>query len=259
MASLPLLNAWKKRSLILHFSWLNLKLRFKGTALGLFWAGLEPLFIFSILYIVFTNIRDITEPDFAIYLIVGVLFYHLFSRGTSGGLISLRQNSSILKSLNIDKEIFPIISTGTICIFLFVQIGVLFGLMPVFSFVPTWTIVFLPVLFGLFLILVLGLNYLLSVLYVFFKDVQMIWNVVVYALFFVSPILWRVKDVEGILLHVQNINPIGQIIELGHKLVVFGEVPPINDWLYTAAFVFGILFLGYGLFKKYENKIAELV
>lgn len=259
MVSLPLLSTWKKRSLILHFSWLNLKLRFKGTTLGLLWAGLEPLFIFSILYVVFTNIRDRTEEDFAIYLIVGVLIYHLFSRGTSGGLLSLRQNSSILKSLNISKEIFPIISTGTVCLFLFVQMGVLFGLMPVFGFVPSWTIVFLPVLFALFLLLVLGLNFLLSVLYVFFRDIQLVWNVLVYALFFISPILWRVKNVDGILLDIQNINPIGQIIELGHKVVVFGEVPPINDWLYTAAFVFGILFFGYWLLKKYESKVAELV
>jgi len=42
-------------------------------------------------------------------------------------------------------------------------------------------------------------------------------------------------------------------------VVVFGEVPPINDWLYTAAFVFGILFFGYWLLKKYESKVAELV
>ncbi len=259
MASLPLMSLWDKRSLILHFSWMNIKLRFKGTYLGLLWAALEPLFMFSILYVVFTNLRITTREDFAIYLIVGVLLYHLFSRGTGLGLTSITQNAGLLKSLRTNREIFPVIATGSTCLFLFVQIGVLFGLMPVFDFVPSWTIVFLPIVFGLFLVLVLGASYLLSTLYVYVKDIQPIWNVLVYALFFVSPVLWRLDEVDGILLEIQKINPIGQIIELAHKVVAYGEVPPLNEWLYAAAFVFGILFFGYAVFHRCQSKIVERI
>ena len=46
------------------------------------------------------------------------------------------------------------------------------------------------------------------------------------------------------------------LIELGHKLV-FGEIPSLTDWLYTSVFVFGILFFGFYLFNKFENKISE--
>lgn len=254
---MPLISLWEKRSLILYFSILNLKLRFKGTYLGLLWAAIEPLIIFSILYTVIITIRSVEKEDFAIYLIVGVLFYHLFSRGTISGMNSIVQNGSILKSLNVQKEIFPVISTGTVCIFMLVQMVDLFALMPIFDFVPSWTILFLIPLLILFLVLILGVSYFLSVLYVYVRDVQQIWGILIYALLFVSPIFWYVNDVDGILLHIQHVNPLGQIIELAHKIVVFGEIPAVVEWLYVLGIVLGIFFAGYAVFKKYEARMVE--
>jgi len=72
-----------------------------------------------------------------------------------------------------------------------------------------------------------------------------------------SPIFWSVKDVSGILLMIQQINPIGQLIEIAHALVIYKEVPPLSDWLYTTVFVFAILFVGYFVFQKFAPKVAE--
>jgi len=238
---------------------MNIKLRFKGTYLGLFWSVLEPLFMFTILFVVFTSIRQSPREDFAIYLIVGVFFYHLFSRGTTGGLVSLVHNGGILKSLKINKEIFPVIATGTTIIFLLVEMLVLFGLMPIFNFIPTWTIVYFPIVLVLFIVLVLGISYLFSILYVFVRDVQPIWTVVTYSLLFVSPIFWFLSEVDGILLEIHKFNVLGQIIEMAHKTIVFGEIPSLNEWLYTSSIIFAIFFIGFVLFKKFENKIAERV
>ena len=131
--------------------------------------------------------------------------------------------------------------------------------MPVFSFVPTWTIIYFPVILVLFLGLVLGISYLLSILYIFVRDIQPVWTVISYALIFVSPIFWYLSEVDGILLEIHKINVLGQIIELAHKIIVFGEIPPLYDWIYTTSIVVGILIVGFGLFKKFENKVAERV
>ena len=117
---LPMINLWSKRSLILHYSLLNMKLRYKGTSLGLIWAGLEPLFMFLILYVVFTSIRS-QRDDFGIYLISGILMFNLFQRGTISGLSSLVDNGGIMKSLKIKKELFPVASTGTTAFFVILQ------------------------------------------------------------------------------------------------------------------------------------------
>jgi len=257
MISLPLIGILDKGSLISHLSWMNLKLRFKGSYLGLIWAGLEPLLMFLILYVVFSSIRTGPKENFGMYLIVGILLYHLFARGTMSGLTSLKENGSILKSMNLPKELFPVIATVTTCLFLFVQLGVLFGLMPIFNFVPGWAIVLLPILLLLFMVLVLGACYLLSILFIYVKDVQPFWGVFLYAAMFTSPIFWYISEVDGILLIIHQFNPLGQIIELAHKLIIFNEFPSLTEWLSTSAIIFGIFFTSFVIFKKLEKNVVE--
>ncbi len=258
LVSLPLVNLWKYRSLIKYFALLNIKIRFKNTYLGFIWAALEPMLYFTILYVVFTSIRD-TGENFAIYLITGVMFYHIFARGTSGGIGSLTGNTATIRSINIRKEFFPVVATAAIGLLAFVDLGVFFGLMPVFEFVPTWTIILLPIPLFLLLLLILGFTYLLSITTVYVRDIQNIWGILVHALLFVSPIFWRLDSVDGILLSIQKINPLGQLIEISHKLVIDGEIPALSEWLYTTTFIVAIFFFGYFIFQKLEGKIPEVL
>lgn len=256
MVFFPLVNLWKKRSFVFHFAILNIKMRFKNTYLGFLWAALEPLLYFVVLYVVFTSIRE-TEESFAIYLITGIMLFHIFARGTSGGLISLTTSGGIIKSVYINREFFPVVATAAIGLLAFVDIGVFFGLMPIFQFVPSWTIILLPIPLILLVVLILGLSYFLSIINVFVRDIQPLWTILVYTLLFASPIFWYVNDVEGILIVIQKINPLGQLIEISHNLVIDGQIPPLNDWIYTTSIVFGIFYLGYAIFRKFEDKIVE--
>jgi len=256
LVSLPLVQLWDKRSLILHFAILNIKIRFKSTYLGVVWAAIEPLLTFIVLFVVFTSIRG-QDEDFAIYLISGIMLYHIFLRGTTGGLGSLTSNSGILKSLNTKREFFPVVATAAIGILALVDIAVFFALMPVFQFTPAWTLVLLPIPIFLVLILVLGMSYLLSIATVFVRDIQHIWTIFAHTLLFVSPIFWYLENVDGVLSVIQKINPLGQLIELTHGLVIYKQIPILSDWIYTTIFVIAIFFIGYFVFHKYEGRITE--
>jgi len=256
MAMFPMVNLWSMRRLVFYFAILNIKMRTKNTYLGILWVGLEPLLYFLVLYVVFTTIRDVSS-DFPIYLITGITIYHIFTRGTTGGLGSLLANAGIIKSINIKKEFFPVVSTTSAIILSVVTIGIFFGLMPIFQFVPPVTIIFLPLVLPLLFVLILGFSYLLSVLNIFVRDVQHVWAILMLSLLFVSPIFWYLDETDGILLEIQRFNPVGQLIEIAHKLVLFGEIPPLSDWLYTSLLVFVIFSVGYLTFKKFENKVAE--
>jgi len=253
---LPLVNLWNKRSLVYHFAILNIKMRFKNTYLGFLWAAVEPLLYFIVLYVVFTSIRERPE-NYAIYLITGIMLFHIFARGTSGGLISLTTSGGIIKSFSVNREFFPVIATVAISILAFVDVGVFFGLMPVFQFIPTWTIILLPIPLVLLMFLILGLSYFLSVISVFVRDIQPLWTIFVHTLLFISPIFWRIENVKGILLQIQKINPLGQLIEISHKLVINGEIPALGEWAYTTLYILVIFFLGYFVFRKLEDKIVE--
>ena len=256
LVSLPLIKLWDQRSLIFHFSLMHIKLRYKGTNLGFIWAALEPLFYFVLLYDVFTSIRISTKEDFPIYLITGIIIYHLFSKGTIGGLNCLRSNQGILKTLSLNRMFFPIVSTAATTILMMVELMVFFSMMPFLGFSPSWTLLLYPLIIILLLSLVLGMSFFLSILYIRIPDIQPFWSVFVFTLLFMSPIFWSVDEASGILLSIQQINPVGQIIELAHQLV-FYEIPEINDWLYTSSIIFSILVLGYLFFRKFNNNIVE--
>ncbi len=136
------------------------------------------------------------------------------------------------------------------------EIGIFFGIMPIVSFIPSWTLIMMPLVIVLLLALILGLSYFLSILYVKVPDIQPLWTVLTYALLFVSPIFWSIDQANDILLSIQQINPLGQIIEIAHK-IVFNEIPAVEDWLKTSLIVFVILIAGYVFFKKFEKGIVE--
>lgn len=247
----------KKISWVVNFAILNIKTRYQSTYLGIVWAALEPLLYFSILYVVFSSIR-VTGEDFAIYLITGVMFFHIFTRGTSGGLNSLTSNSGIIKSINTNKIFFPIVATFATLILAIVDVSVFFILMPIFQFVPNWTILLLPIPIVLLFLLILGVSYFLSVVNVMVRDIQYLWIIITHSLLFISPIFWKISDVnEGVLLTIQQINPLGQVIELTHKIVLDGTIPSIDEWLYTTGIIVGIFLFGYFVFHKLEKRITE--
>lgn len=256
MISVPFAKVWDKKSLIFHFAVTSIKLRYRGTYLGVVWAALEPLLMFVLLFVVFSSIKEVNKENFAIYLITGIMIYHLFIKGTMAGLGSIRDNGGILKSLNVQKEFFPVVTTGSTTLLMFVTLGVFFGLMPVFQFVPQVSLIFLPLVLALLLILVLGVSYFLSIINVYMRDIQPIWAIFAYALIFVTPIFWYIEDVKGILIDIHGINPLGQIIELGHK-IVFGNIPTLTEWGYATVLVLGIFFSGYIMFQKFEGKTSE--
>ncbi len=256
MVSFPLVDFSSKKSLILNFAWINIKIRYGGTYLGFLWTVLEPMILFIFLYLLFESIRITRREDFAIYLFTGIILYHAFTKGTLSGLASLKDNNSMLSSLNIKREFFPLVATVTTAILLLVEVGVYFGLMPFFQFIPGLEILLLPVVLILFLFLVLGMSYILSIIFVYTKDIQPLWAVFVHALFFITPIFWYLEDGKGIVLEIQKINPLGQLIEISHQ-IVFGNIPPLNDWLYTTVIIFGIFFAGYALFQKFEKNAME--
>lgn len=257
MSSQPFERLWSMRSTIVQFALINLKIRFQNTYLGFLWGAIEPLLYFIVLYVVFTGIRNRTEEYFPIYLISGIMIFQIFTRGTSGGAVSLTGNSTILKSLNINKEFFPLVATVAMGILSIMDLAVFFALMPVFHFVPTLTIVLLPIPIFLLMVLILGISYLLSIANVYAKDIQHLWTIFTYALLFVSPIFWYVKDANSILLLIQTINPLGQLIEIVHTLTISNSIPSIQEWVYTSSSIFIIYMVGWFVFRNFKQKIVD--
>ncbi len=258
MTSIPLVNLWSKRSLVYHFAKLNIKIRFKGTYLGFLWAAIEPTLTFLLLWVVFTNIRE-REENFAVYLITGLIIYHIFARGTFTGLTSIQSHLGIIKAFKMRGEFFPVSAGLTTFLLMLVEIVIFFSILIAFQYIPTWTVVAYPLVILLLITLILGISYFLSIIFIFFKDIQLAWGIIIHAFFFMSPIFWYLEGSGEFLRTIHLVNPIGQIIELSHHLIIYGTIPPLMDWIHTTVFIVAIFFAGFAVFQLLEKKVVEAV
>jgi ABC-type polysaccharide/polyol phosphate export permease len=249
-------DLWKIKSTILFLSITELKLKYRGAVLGFFWSVLEPLAQLGILYLVFSALRSADET-FVIYLFSGLIMIHLFSRTTVQGMNSLVNKKSIIVSLNIKKIIFPLSGILTILYMIGIEVGIFFLFVIILKIEITYTILQLPFIFGLLIIFSTGVSLLLSIIRLYFKDIQSIWGIVVMSLIFITPVFWHVKDMPSEIASLFLLNPLAMMMEMAHKVILYGTLPTTNEYVYAIVSSFVVLLLGWVVFGKTESKIVE--
>ena len=243
--------------MILNFAITDLKTRYRNTYLGYFWSLIEPLAFFGVLYLVFNIAFPTNTENYALYLFLGIMLYHGFSRGTSHGMNSIVSKSGIVSRVALPMEIAVVSTTLSSFISLLLDVSVFLVLMAALQFLPPSTIIFLPILLGLEFVLMLAVSLPLSVLSVFYKDLEYVWQVVMQLGFWVSPIAYRFDSFPATLRAIIGYNPIGGIIDLSHWLILGTDKVPEYYLFYTAIIPFVILFWGYAIFKAYSSKVVE--
>lgn len=249
-------DLWKIKSTIVFLSITELKLKYRGALLGFFWSVLEPLAQLGILYLVFSALRSADE-NFIIYLFSGLIMIHLFSRTTVQGMNSLVNKKSIIISLNIPKIIFPLSGILTILYMVGIEVGIFFLFMIILKIEITLTILLLPVIFGILIIFATGVSLLLSIIRLYFKDIQSIWGIVVMSLIFITPVFWRVEEMPSEIVSLFLLNPLAMMMEMAHKVILYDTIPTINEFVYAIVSSFVVLLIGWILFVKTEAEIVE--
>jgi len=250
------MDLWKIRNTIVFLSITELKLKYRGAVLGFFWSVLEPLAQLGILYLVFSALRSADE-NFIIYLFSGLIMVHLFSRTTVQSMNSLVNKKSIIVSLNIKKIIFPLSGILTILYMVGIEVGIFFLFIIILKIEITSTILQLPLIFGLLIVFATGVSLLLSIVRLYFKDIQSIWGIVVMSLIFITPVFWHVKDMPSEIVSLFLLNPLAMMMEMSHKVILFDTLPTINEYVYAIVSSFAVLLIGWILFVKTEAKIVE--
>lgn len=248
---------WQKRSLIFNFAITDLKIRYRNSVLGFLWTILEPLLLLGVLYIVFTNIFRTQIEHYGLYLLLGIIMWNMFSRGTEISLSSITSRSAIITQIYFPREILAISSTLTSFIMMCFEF-VVFGIfIIVFKFIPPPTIVLLPLILLLEFLLVLGFSFLLSVLNVRYKDVQFIWKVILQVGFFITPIFYKIDTLPENIRKVIVFSPLVQIFDMAHNITIFGIIPSILSIQIAIIMTLSVLIIGYVTFKKIQKRAIE--
>ena len=250
-------EVWQRRSLIFNFAVTDLKIRYRNSILGFFWTILEPLLLLAVLYLVFTNIFRTQIEHFGIYLLLGIIMWNAFTRGTEISLNSIMARTGLITQIYFPAEIPAISSTITSSLMMCFEFIVLGIFMVVFRFMPPVTIILLPLVLLLELILVLGLSLPLSVLNIRYRDVQFIWKVIIQVGFFLTPIFYKLSILPESLQNILMYSPVVQIFDIAHDIAIYNTVPTLQSIQIAIATTLLTLGFGYTIFKKAQKRIIE--
>jgi lipopolysaccharide transport system permease protein len=207
--------------------------------------------------VVFTQLFKNDIPNYGLYLLLGLVMWGMFSRATSMGTGSIVGRGGIVTKIYFPRAILPISSCITAFLMMLFEFTVFFAFLIVLQFIPPITILFLPILLVLEFVLVLSLALPLSVINVYYRDIQYIWNVVVHAGFFITPIFYLPEIWPENIRQILFLNPMAQLIDMAHDVALYNALPTINAMAYTVVVIFALLGIGYLIFRKYEGKLAQ--
>ena len=253
------IELWLHRSLILLFAINGLKLRYKNSALGFVWSFLEPLLMLTVLYFVFTNIIKTEIENYPIFLLIGLIAWYMFSRATSMGQNSLLVNAPIIHKINIRHEIFVISSCITSLFMMALEFSVFVIFLIILQFTPGISIIILPILFLDLFLLSLGFAMILAVATSYFKDIQFIWQVILQAGFFLSPIIYSLDLFPENIRLILKLNPMVPILDAIHNVTLYDTIPTTDSIIYMIIPTLLVLIIGYLMFKKFDKRIAEVL
>ena len=206
------------RSLLKQLVVTDFKLRYQGSVLGYLWSLLRPMMLFGVLFVVFTYIFPTGKnvPHFPAYLLLGIIVWTFFAEATSIGMNSIVGRGDMLRKVKISKPIIVISSILTATVNLMFNIVVVLIFMVVnkaqVDIGMLWLVI--PLMLET-LVLCTGLAFLLSALYVKYRDIAPIWEVLLQVLFYATPIIYPLSYVlpHHKLAVLISMNPITQIIQ----------------------------------------------
>ncbi len=206
------------RSLIRELVVSDLKIRYQNSVLGYIWSLLRPIMLFGVLYLVFTKIFPVGKgiDHFPAYLLLGLVLWTFFIEATVSGMNAITGRGDMIRKVNVPKYTIVISTTFSALVnfcfnMVFVTIVMLITHVQV-----RWTLLLAPFFMLELIIMVLGLSFLLSALFVKYRDFSHIWDVVLQVLFYGTPIIWLMNQNPNIppkLVKILCLNPLAQIMQ----------------------------------------------
>jgi len=247
---------WQYRELIRNLTVADLKNRYQNTSLGFFWSLLSPLLLAGVLYFVFRHLFG-AEENFAINLVVGIMAWRFFVTATSSSLGAIVGKPSLVTKVYIPRQILVLstalanlISSLLEFIVLLPIIFILLGYLPV-------TVLLFPVIHFVYFWFLFGAGLLLSALYVYFRDLNQIWEVMTQVLFFCSPIIYPLSIVPAHLMPYYLLNPLTQFIGIYRQVMVAGALPSLYSIAVVTGFAIAAYLVGSLTFNKLQRRFAE--
>lgn len=268
----PSILSKKNRILLGELVKTDFKLRYQGSVLGYLWSLLKPLMLFAIMYTVFVHFLRFGEgiPHFAVALLLGIVMWTFFLEATSQGMQAIVARGDLLRKINFPKYILVISGTISALINFLLNLAVVLVFM-IFDGVDFgWSVLLFPVSILVLYSFALALAFFLSAVNVKFRDMGHIWEIILQAVFYATPIIYplqMVLEYNDLAAHLLMLSPIAVLFQnaraqlVGHENVVTADQLFSNPvWLMLPyVIIAATVIVSTWYFRKNQAKFAEQI
>jgi len=254
--------------LSLTLAFMEFKLRFFGSALGYLWQLARPLMLFGVLYAVFTHFVRIGAgvEYYPAILLMGIVVFTFFADATSNAVTSVVDRENLVRKVEFPRLVVPLAVILTACFNLALNLLAVLIFVLATGVEPRLEWLLLPLVLLVVAVYATGLAMLLSALYVRFRDVRPIWEVLLQVTFYGSPILYVIEILPNVQLQhlIVLINPLATIlVQMRHWLIdpaapsAAAAAGGAARLLMPAAILAATVAIGFWVFNREAPRIAE--
>jgi lipopolysaccharide transport system permease protein len=245
------------RELIKILTISDLKVKYQSSVLGFAWSLLNPLLMMLVLYLVFNNVFKTNQDQFALYILIGIISWRFFAIGTSASMMAIVGKSSLVTKIYIPRQVLVMSTVLSSFISSILEFLVLVPLLIILGAGISPYILLFPVIHLIYFLIVYGISLILASLYVYYRDLNQIWDVLIQIGFFLSPIVYPLSTVPPQYLKYYMLNPITALMQMYRDVLLYHRPPSLTYMAFTLAVGLVIMVAGSLVFKRLERRFAE--
>lgn len=245
------------RELIKILTISDLKVKYQSSVLGFAWSLLNPLLMMLVLYLVFSNVFKANQDHFALYLLIGIVSWRFLAIGSSASMGAIVGKSSLVTKIYIPRQVLVMSTVLSSFISSILEFLVLVPLLIILGAGISPYILLFPFIHVIYFLIVYGLSLILAALYVYYRDLNQIWDVLIQIGFFLSPIVYPLSTVPPAYLKYYLLNPITALMQMYRDVLLYHRPPALENVALTLGAGLILMVIGTMVFKRLERRFAE--
>ncbi len=235
----------------------DIKLRYRGSLLGLLWTLVNPLAELLVLLFVFGLVLRNNIENFPAYLFTGLIVYGWFQSSVNSATAAIVGNRELVRRPGVPSAILPVVTVASNLVHFVLSLPILLVLLVLSDIKFTTALVALPFLIILEFVLILAFAYPVATIHVWFRDTQHLLRIALQLLFYMTPVFYEASSAPGRVQLFYRLNPMAQLIEAYRAVLLRGEFPDPQGVLYLIALSSVMLAVGFRWFERTSYRFPD--
>ncbi|HXT70245.1 MAG TPA: ABC transporter permease [Vicinamibacterales bacterium] len=247
----------RTRDLLRELIGRDIKLRYRGSVLGVLWTMLNPLAELLVLLFVFGIVLRVDIPNYSAFLFIGLIVYGWFQNSVNFATGAIVGNRELVRRPGVPTMILPIVTVASNMVHFVLSLPILLGLLLVSHVSFTAVLLLLPSLIVLEFVMILAFAYPVAIVHVWFRDTQHLLRIALQLLFYLTPVFYEVRTVPPSLSWIYKINPLAHLVDAYRAVLLRGELPHLHGIAYLTIGSLMMLAVSLAWFRHASHRFAD--